>query len=782
MVWFSESKFTKNPGKTEGAMKRILILLSILLFAGSAWGQRVGLVLSGGGAKGLYHVGILKALEENNIPIDCVSGASMGAIVAGMYAAGYSPDEMIRFFITDTVQTWLSAKQADLDNNYYFKKFEPTPAMISVRIDPKAPKTAAIQLPTNIVSPYQLDIAFMRMLYPASAAAGNDFDSLMVPFRCNASDVYNKETVVFDRGSLPFAIRASMTIPLVFKPVAQDTVVLFDGGLYNNYPWQPLDSACHPDILIGGICAANYENPSPDNIVQQVSVMATSNTDYSLPDSLDIEIRRRFREVGVLDYDRASYIIAKGYEDAMRQMPLIRERIARRVSEGEIRAKRAAFRAKIKPLIFEQIDIEGLTPKQTEYVYRQLGIRPQQRFEADYFTRKYLQVLAGGVFTGDFPEATYNPETGFFRLKLTLHTQASLLFSLGGNISSTALNMGYASISHRSVGSNVSTYALQGFFGTFYNSLKVGGRHDIYTRFPFYIDYNYTYDSYDYGANHMNRYYRSTAWRYRTQNENSFSSSIAIPVLENAAFRGRLTLGIADGYYFLNAFTNVDKPDRSRFEYANLTLEVQKRSLNYTLYPTEGTEHILQLKFTEGLEGYRPGTLPGESEAFGRRNRNWAEARYRYEHYLPAARWFTFGFLGEATVSNHPDFDNPLITAMSLPAFQPIPLMRTMFMPEFRSRSYAALGAIPVFHIVNNLYIKSYAYAFVPQEVVYDHGWKGDFWNRLRRRTLFVFGGSLVYQTFIGPASLTLNKYSTSRSDWQLVFNFGYTLFSSRRF
>lgn len=763
-------------------MKRFITLILVLLLATSARGQRVGVVLSGGGAKGLYHVGILKALEENNIPIDYVSGASMGAIVAGMYAAGYSPDEMIRFFITDTVQNWLSAKSSDLDNNYYFKKFEPTPAMISVKIDPKASKKAAIQLPTNIISPYQLDLAFMRMLFPASAAAGNDFDSLMVPFRCNASDVYNKETVVFDSGSLPFAIRASMTIPLVFKPLTKDTVVLFDGGLYNNYPWQPLDSAFHPDILIGGICASNYENPSADNIVQQVSVMATSKTDYSLPDSLDVEIRRRFHEVGVLDYDKASYIIARGYEDAMRRMPLIKERIARRVPDGEIEAKREAFKAKIKPLIFEQIDIEGLTPKQAQYVYRQLGIKPRQLFDAHWFDEKYMQVLAGGIFSGEFPEVTYNPETGFFRLKLTLHTQASMQFSLGGNISSTALNQGFASLSYQKVGRNVSTYAVQGFFGTFYNSVKVGGRHDIYTKFPFYVSYSYAYDNFDYKANHMNRYYRNKDWRYRTRNENTFTTTIAIPVLENAAFRGRAILGVTDDYYFREQFTNMDRPDRSSFTFASLSAEVQKQSMNYALYPNLGTEHILQLRFTEGLESYYPGTLSGGSGGFKTRNRHWFEVRYRYEQYIPVSKWFTFGFLGEATVSDHPDFDNRLATAMSLPAFQPVPLMRTMFMPEYRSRSYAAAGVIPVFNIVNNLYLKSYAYAFVPQEVVYDHGWKGDIWNRLRERTEFVFGGSLVYQTFIGPASLTLNKYSTGKSQWQLVFNFGYTLFSARRF
>ena len=83
-----KSKFTKIPGKTPSVMKRFLTWLLILSLSVVARGQRVGVVLSGGGAKGLYHVGILKALEENNIPIDYISGASMGAIVAGMYAAG----------------------------------------------------------------------------------------------------------------------------------------------------------------------------------------------------------------------------------------------------------------------------------------------------------------------------------------------------------------------------------------------------------------------------------------------------------------------------------------------------------------------------------------------------------------------------------------------------------------------------------------------------------------------------------------------------------------------
>lgn len=763
-------------------MKKILLLLLLCLGGFAARGQTVGLVLSGGGAKGLYHVGIIKALEENNIPIDYVSGASMGAIVGGMYAAGYSPDEMIAFFITDSVQNWLSAKNSDLDNNYYFKKFLPTPEMLSFRVNPGSSENAGFQLPTNIVSPYEMDLAFINMLGPASAAAGCDFDSLMIPFRCNASDIYNKKSVVFNRGDLPFAIRTSMTIPLVFKPLTRDSLLLFDGGIYNNFPWQDLDSTFRPDFYIGGICATNYDNPPADNIIQQITVMATKQTDYSLPDSLDVLIQRRFKDIGTLDYNRAGYIIARGYEDAMKQMPLIKERVKRRVTEEEVEQRRHSFRDKIQPLVFEGIDIEGLNPKQTEYVYRQLGLVSKETFDYAFFKRKYMQILAGGIFTGDFPQLSFNEQTGRYRLKLKLQTQASMRFSLGGNISSTALNQGYAAFSYRTVGNSVSTYALQGYFGTFYNSIQAGGRHDMYTRFPFYVSYTYGYENYDFGANHMNNYYRERDWRYNRHKEHYLAAAIGIPVLENAAFRGRLTAGRMEDRYFQGEFTNLDKQDHSRFLYASLNLEVQTRTFNYTLYPTLGNDQLFQLRLVNGAETFSPGSLAITHGAFSNKNRYWAAFNFRREHYLPVSKWLTLGYHIDAALSNHPDFDNPVITAVTEPAFQPIPLMQTMFMPEFRSPSYFGAGFIPVFHMIKSFYLKTYAYAFVPQEVVFEHGWKGRIWDRAKTMTHFVFGGSLVYQTMIGPASLTFNKYTTDRKNWQLVFNFGYTLFSNRKY
>jgi NTE family protein len=137
-------------------------------------------VLSGGGALGIAHIGVINALEESNIPIDYITGTSIGAYIGGLYASGYSPDEMIAFF-----------KSSD------FKKMK--------RYEFKFPKKYFI--PTHIIQPQRIQKGLEKLTWQTTARAGADFDSLFVPFRCVASDVYRKESFVFRQGSLATAIR-----------------------------------------------------------------------------------------------------------------------------------------------------------------------------------------------------------------------------------------------------------------------------------------------------------------------------------------------------------------------------------------------------------------------------------------------------------------------------------------------------------------------------------------------------------------------------------------------
>ncbi|MDE6101346.1 MAG: patatin-like phospholipase family protein, partial [Paramuribaculum sp.] len=190
----------------------------------------VGLTLSGGGAKGIAHIGVIQALEENNIPVDCITGTSMGAIVGSLYAMGYSPAEMIDLIRSKPFQYWSTGK-IDSDLTYYFLEPDPSPANVSVNVG-KGGSPQSV-LPSSLINPLPMNFAFMELFSGASAQCGGDFNRLMVPFRCVASDVNRKDKAVFSSGDLADCVRASMSFPMVFHPIEIDGRPMFDGGIYD---------------------------------------------------------------------------------------------------------------------------------------------------------------------------------------------------------------------------------------------------------------------------------------------------------------------------------------------------------------------------------------------------------------------------------------------------------------------------------------------------------------------------------------------------------------------
>ena len=191
-------------------MKKTILLVCILLL----WGrqghtQKVGLVLSGGGAKGLAHIGVIKVLEANNIPIDYITGTSMGAIIGGLYAAGYTTDEMEELFRSDEFYFWSTGK-IQQEFKYYFKQPEEDPGWIDFRLEKKDDKIRVLP-PTNIIPQWQMDFTFMELMAPTTAVSKGNFDNLFVPFRCIATEVHRNKQVVLGKGDLGEAIRASMT-------------------------------------------------------------------------------------------------------------------------------------------------------------------------------------------------------------------------------------------------------------------------------------------------------------------------------------------------------------------------------------------------------------------------------------------------------------------------------------------------------------------------------------------------------------------------------------------
>ena len=247
----------------------------------------------------------------------------MGAIVGSLYAMGYSPDEMEALLKSDDFKRWYSGNVEE-KYIYYFKKNPPTPEFINIRISLKdSLKNVKPQfLPTSIVDPIQMNIVFLQLFGQATAASKANFDSLYIPFRCIASDVYNKRPLILKKGDLGDAVRASMSFPAMFKPIEIDSILAYDGGIYNNFPVNVMRDTFHPDIIIGSAVSANPGKPKEGDIMGQLENMIMQKTDYSLPDSLGILMTFKYDDVNLMDFQRFDELHDIGYKRAIEMIEI----------------------------------------------------------------------------------------------------------------------------------------------------------------------------------------------------------------------------------------------------------------------------------------------------------------------------------------------------------------------------------------------------------------------------------------------------------------------------
>ena len=210
---------------------------------------RIGLALSGGGARGIAHVGVLKVLEEMRIPISCVTGTSMGAIVGGTYAAGRTPQDMeTRVVAADWETIFRDApprKEIAVRRKVedYFTLFKPEFGVKD-----------GLALPKGLIAGVSIETFFRELSTPAFGVG--DFSKLPIPFRAMATDIETGESVVLDKGSLAQAMRASMSVPGAIAPVEIDGRLLVDGGIANNLPIDEARKLCGEVII-----AVNISTP-----------------------------------------------------------------------------------------------------------------------------------------------------------------------------------------------------------------------------------------------------------------------------------------------------------------------------------------------------------------------------------------------------------------------------------------------------------------------------------------------------------------------------------------
>ncbi len=759
-------------------IRLLIIVLSVCSFT-SLHAQKVGLVLSGGGAKGIAHIGMIKALEDNNIPIDYVTGTSMGAIVGGLYAAGYSPEEMMELLKSDDFQNWMSGKVEE-KYQYYFRKESPTPEMFNLSIWAKDSLSANKNffLPTNIVNPRQMNLVFTQLFGPANASCDYDFDYLMVPFRCVASDVYERKPIICKKGDLGDAIRASMTFPFIFKPIKLDGVLAYDGGIFDNFPVRTMVEDFNPDYIIGSKVASGRLAADEGDIIGQMENMVMDKTDYSVPEEKGILLSFQLQEVGLLDFNKADSIYKLGYDRVIDALDSIQRNVSRRVASEDVKEKRKRFKSQQPELIFNKIIINGVSQQQKDYIKNEL---PEEghTFTYEEFKRSYFRLLSNPKISEIMPHAVYNYYERSYDLYLDFKIEDKILLSFGGLISSQNFNEIYLGATYQSLAPMSHTYAMDLQLGKTYNSVSLRARTDI-------PSFSVPMSLHLITAFSGRRYYEGEKiFDFRDNTAFIFQKDYYLKLKLGFPFRtkGKVELGLGygaqvDNYYQSSLSSTVNRNfDKSHYNLAVGSVLFDSNTLNDIQYPTRGRRTSMMSQIVWGTEYYFKNDANTTTD---RGNLAYLQFTANYESYKRIGSHFVLGHSIDLAFSSSRFLNNYTSTIIASPAFTPTPHSKMIFNEAFRANQFAAAGIKPLWRFNDNFHLRSELYAFLPYKEIKSDANRHAYYAKDFRTIKLMGEMSAVAQFSKISLSAYINYYKAPVSSWNVGFNIGYLLFTPK--
>lgn len=378
---------------------KLSVMLSIILITySSAWSQpvaprkKIGIALSGGGAKGLAHVGVLKVLEEVGVPIDYIAGTSMGSVVGALYAIGYRADELERLALktdwSDMLNDEISRRYIAMEEKIWDARYIGSFPIVK----------GGVQLPSGLIAGQKISNFLSRLTW--SVHHINDFKQLPIPFTCVATDIITGEAVPIDSGFLPDAIRASMAIPTVFTPIALQDHLLVDGGVVRNLPAEDV-KRMGADIIIG--VDVSFTLLPSENIRSFLDIITQSLSFVEAQSRMrqhklcDILIQPDIRDMSMFSFTKVEELIQRGEAAARRMLPQLLSLVDSLNLETEERYE--YIPPKVDSIYVKDLKIRGLRNISRRMVLAELNIAAP-----GWISAKGLEQAIDRVYSSQFFE------------------------------------------------------------------------------------------------------------------------------------------------------------------------------------------------------------------------------------------------------------------------------------------------------------------------------------------------------------------------------------------
>lgn len=757
-------------------MKKVCALILVLFFFMNAWSQeRVGLVLSGGGAAGFAHIGVLKALEEHNIPIDCITGTSAGSLVGGLYACGLSAKQIEEIALT---KEFFLMVNGDTERKFKFNlRRQPDDAsMVSLSFS----KDSVLfkSLPISFITPALFDFEMLKIFGATGASRYQNFDSLFVPFRCVASDIKNKREFIFRNGNLNHAIRASMTFPFYVNPIRVNGTLLFDGGLYNNFPADLMYNDFNPDFIIGSNVSENSINPSEDDLFSQMKAAMVRETNFNIPCDYGLMIDHQM-DIGTFDFEKVKEAIQVGYGNTIKLIDSIKIYVTKERTPDQLRERRALFLKGVKPMNISSVTSNFENSDKAPFVNYPLEKKlAKKNFSENDLKAYYFQLYGTPQIRYVLPDIHLKKDSTH-HLNLQVKKTKDFALHVGGHFSSRPVNIGYVGLSYYHVNRLAYRAHVESYFGKFYGSGKMSLDVNVPSRFPFVVSPYFVLNRWDYFRSFAT-FFEPVRPSFLVQEEVYTGVKLFVPLsMTIRAGVDYRNFSLSDRYYQTDNFTIADTADLTNFFGNSVKIFVEHNSLNRKQFASEGSMFKVTFRYVEGTEQTRSGStapLPFNDTV----SHQWVNLQVEARKYFNLSKKYTFGVHGTGAFNSQSLLRTYVATLLVMTEFSPIPDARTLFMEEYRAPQYFGLGANQIFHVFNRLDLRVDAYAFQPIVVLrrLDEGGFG--YSQYQLRPKFMGSTSLVFNSPIGPFRATVNYFPEQAKPFMFLLSFGYVIFNDR--
>ncbi|RZK82109.1 MAG: patatin, partial [Pedobacter sp.] len=687
-------------------------------------------------------------------------------------------------------QDWVGGRYTS-DYSFFFQKKSINPSILTAKLS--IDTNLRLNFRSNLVNDIPLNFALLELFSQASALSKDNFDNLFVPYRCMVSDVFSQKSITVSKGSLAEAVRATMTVPLIYRPIKLDEQYVFDGGLYNNFPADVMQKSFKPDIMIGSNVSSKTFNEYPkngdDRLMNRLMVfMFLAKSDSTLIGENGIYVQPDVSGYSVSNFNPVEALIKQGYEATMADMPQIKERIKRRVSTEQMVAKRNTFNNKKPNMVFSGVTVSGVNAQQKKYIER-LFKRDQKTFDLADIKQAYYKLVADETFETVYPKISYNQVSDSYNFEIVARPQKSFTVDFGGNISTRPISNVFLGVQYNYLNKKAYTFGTNLYSGRFYESIQLTGRVDYPSRLPLFLATELTYNNFDY-YNTSSIFIENPNPTYVDQADRKIGLKLGMPLNRNT----RITIGTSvinnsDTYSPNNKYSVGDVLDKTTFTASRSTVAFEQSTFNRKQYPSKGRNFLLSLNFIAGRESYRSGNIVAPevisplqpvTTVIDKKYRQWVNLKISDENYFFRQSKYALGYLAEGVYSNQPLFSNYYSTLLAAPAFYPLQDSRSLFLQNFRATSYLAGGLKNVYTIARHLDVRAEGYVFLPYEKFEKVGFEGVDRNKAFTNWQYAATAGLVYHTPVGPVSLSYNIYDDPIKRNGVLLHLGYLIYNKR--